>query len=199
MHLYLDERGLMMRKAVSMIVCLICFLVLLTGSVIVENQGSTLDFSFDNKGQYTGFNSLPSRYTLEMAQHAGYYVISDSKVVANGGLWDDFLAASSQGKNSSLRMVAFYSENGNSPFFADLFYKDGYFYLFDSSADELSKKPFKHLLILEGRFGNPSKDSGVIVLANDSSLTFDMVISSMVSSSYEYIKSIPEYKLIMFR
>lgn len=93
-----DERGLMMKKGASIVVCLACFLVLLTGSVTVVQQSSPLDFSFDNMDQYTGFNSLPSRYTLEMAQNAGYYVMNDSEVVANGSLWDGFLAASSQGK-----------------------------------------------------------------------------------------------------
>lgn len=193
-----DERGLMMKKGASIVVCLACFLVLLTGSVTVVQQSSPLDFSFDNMDQYTGFNSLPSRYTLEMAQNAGYYVMNDSEVVANGSLWDGFLAASSQGKTASLRMAKFYSEHEGNPFFTDLFYKEGYYYLFDSSAKDLSGKPFKHLLTLKGQFGNPLRDSGVIVLANDRSLTFDLIMSGMLSSNSEYIKSIPEYQLIMF-
>ncbi len=193
-----DERGLMMKKGAYIIVCLVCFLVLLAGGVAVVQQSSSLEFAFDKRGQYTGFNGIPSRYTPEMAQNAGYYVMSDSEVVANGGLWDDFLAASSQGKNTSLRMAKFYSEYGSSPFFADLFYNEGYYYLFDSSAKDLSGKPFKHLLTLKGKFGNPLRDSGVVVLANDNSLTFDLIMSGMVSSNLEYIKSIPEYQLIMF-
>lgn len=188
----------MMKKGASIIVCLVCFFVLLIASVTVVQHRVSLEFSFDNRGQYTGFKSLPSRYTLEMAQNSGCYVTSDSEVVANGGLWDDFLEASSQGKTASLRMAKFYSEHGSNPFFTDLFYKEGYYYLFDSSAKDLSGKPFKHLLTLKGKFGNPLRDSGIIVLANDNSLTFDLIMSGMLSSNLEYIKSIPEYQLIMF-
>jgi len=181
-----------------MIFCTICIIVLFAGCNNAEKQVSSPEFSFDSKGHYNGFKNLPSDYTLEMAKKDGYYVKQDSEVIANESVWENFILASSQEKNGSIRMVSFYTEDKNSPYFVDLFYKDGYYYLFDSSAENSEKKPFKYLLKLKGQFGNLSRDSSVILLTDDNSLTFDMVITSMISSNLEFIKSVPEYKLIMF-
>lgn len=119
-------------------------------------------------------------------------------MIANESVWDHFRSVSSQGKNTAMRMVHFYTDNDLGPYFIDLFYTDGYYYLFDSSSENLAKKPFEYLLKLEGKFGKPLQDSGVIVLTNDNSLTFKTVMMSMLSSSLEFIQSVPEYKLVMF-
>ena len=55
-----------MKKIAPVIACLVCCLVLLSSGVIVGKYGSSLDFTFDDQGQYTGFDSLPPRYTLEL-------------------------------------------------------------------------------------------------------------------------------------
>ncbi|MEG6613218.1 hypothetical protein V6C42_10220 [Pseudoclostridium thermosuccinogenes] len=45
---------------------------------------------------------------------------------------------------------------------------------------------------------SPLEDSGVFILTNDDTLTFDTVVSKMISSSFQYIQSIPEFRIIMF-
>lgn len=96
-------------------------------------------------------------------------------------------------------MVLFFKESTDNPYYLDLFYIDGYYYAFDSSAENHEKNPYKYLLKLEGQFGNPIRDTGIILLTDDPTMTFDMVIRSALSSDINYIKSIPPYKLIMFK
>lgn len=91
------------------------------------------------------------------------------------------------------------AEDANSPYFTDLLFNNGYYYLFDSSSDNQEKQPFLYLLTLEGRFGIPLRDSGVVVLTNDNTLTFDAVMKTMYSSSTDYIQSVSPYKLVMFQ
>ncbi len=165
----------------------------------VKVSDDLLNFSFDESGNYIGFSDLPSNYTIEDAKADGYFTTKDLEIIANKNVWDRFVETSLSKKNSSIRMVKFYSESAGSTYFLDLFYMDGYYYLFDSSAKNQEKYPYKYLLTLEGRFGNPQKDSSVILLTNDNTLTFDMVMRSVFSSNMDYIKSIPPYKLIMVK
>lgn len=183
-----------MKKAFALTLLLLTAAAIITGCI----GSHTPAFVFDHDGNYTGFPSLPVNYTAEDAQRDGFYVSQDSKPIANREAWDSFVRDSSQGKNSSVRIAQFYTDNPAGPFFLDLYYRDGSYYLFDSSADDLKKRPYPHLLTLKGQFGNPKRDSGVVVLANDNTLTFDSVMRSMVSSSMEDIKSVPEFQLIMF-
>jgi len=95
-------------------------------------------------------------------------------VIANNEEWVNFVETAIKGDNTGIRMVSFSTEDTTSPNFSDLFFNDGYYYLFDSSSDKQEKQPFLFLLTLEGRFGNLSKDSGVVILTNDNTLTFDV-------------------------
>lgn len=162
----------------------------------ITNSINSLSFSFDNNGNYTGFADLPSSYTIEDAMRDGYYGIQGLEVVANKNVWDSFVEASLNKRNSSMRMVSFHTDN---IYFKDLFYRDGYYYCFDSSAESHEKKPYLYLLTLEGQFGNPLKDSAVIIMTDDNTLTFEKIMQSVLSSDINYIKSISPYKLIMFK
>lgn len=123
-----------------------------------ENNNVTIAFSLDSNGNYTGFSNLPKNYTVEDAKKDGYFVKQDSEVIANNEVWVNFVETARQGNNNAgIRIVSFYSENIASPYFIDLFFNDGYFYLFDSSSDIQDMQPVSYLLTLEGQFGH-SKD-----------------------------------------
>ena len=188
-----------MKKVIRIILILAFMTVLISGCNKSDNKDYTLKFSFDQNGNYTGFSNLPDKYTTQAAKNDGYYVTQDSKVIANDNVWDDFVNASLSKKNTGIRIVQFNKESANSPYFLDLFYNDGYYYLFDSSSKSQVKQPYLYLMTLEGKFGNPLKNSGAIVLTNDNALTFDMVMKSTLSSSTEDIKSIPAHKIVMFK
>lgn len=187
-----------MRKKIVLILLLLC-VILIFGCNKEVNSNSLLSFSFDDSGNYTGFSNLPSNYTIEDAKVDGYYAKVDLKVVANENVWDSFVETSLSKKNTSIRIVSFHTKNTNSPFYKDLFYRDGYYYCFDSSAEDQEKHPYQYLLTLEGQFGNPLKDSIIIILTDDNTLTFDSVIKSALSSDINYWKSISPYKLIMIK
>lgn len=164
-----------------------------------KNVDTSLNFSLDISGNYTGFSDLPSNYTIKNAEDDGCYVKKDLEVISNDDLWDKFYEASLRNENASIRIAMFYTEDNDGPYFNDLFYDEGYYYLFDSSGEDQNKNPFLYLLTLEGRIGNPLKDSSVIVLTNDDSLTFDKVWRVMISSSLTYIQSVSPFKIVMFK
>lgn len=188
-----------MKKAIVLILVLLCIVILILGCNKIKNSDNLLNFSLDRSGNYTGFSDLPSNYTIEDAKADGYFVIQDLEVVADKNIWDSFVETSFRKENVSIRIVKFYTESADSPYFLDLFYRDGYYYLFDSSAENQEKHPYLYLLILEGQFGNPLRNSGVILLTDDNTLTFDKVMHSMLSSNMDYKKSVSPYKLIMFK
>jgi hypothetical protein len=157
-----------------------------------------LAFSIDAVGNYTGFSNLPKNYTVEDAKKDGYIVEQDSVVIANIDIWADFVETAEKGNNTSVRMVRFSTQDLSGPYFRDLFFNDGYYSLFDSSSDKQAIKRFSYLLALEGQAGSPLKDNRVVVLTNDNTLSFNVVMKSLSSSSMEYMRSVPPYRLVLF-
>lgn len=188
-----------MRKIIALILVFLCIVLLIFGCNKIKNSYNLLNFSFDKSGNYTGFSDLPLNYTVEDAKADGYFATQDLEVVANKNIWDSFVETSFCKENASIRIVKFHTESADSPYFLDLFYRDGYYYLFDSSAENQEKHPYLYLMTLEGRFGNPLRDSGIVLLSDDNTLTFDKVMRSMLSSNMNYKKSISPYRLIMFK
>lgn len=188
-----------MKITVALFLVLVCIVSLFAGCNNANIMNSFIEFSFDDEGQYTGFSKLPSNYTIKKAENDGYFVMQSLEIIANIDEWDNFIETSEKGINTSIRMVKFYTEDANSPYFSDLFYEDGYYYLFDSSAKNQEKQPFSYLLILEGQFGNPLRNSRMVLLANDDSLTFDRVNHAMFSSNISYHQSISPYKIVMLQ
>lgn len=187
-----------MKKIIALlfiVVCILSFLIVRN----IENSYETIEFLFDTNENYIGFINAPIKYTVEDAEKDGCFVKQGIEIIANNDVWDNFIETTSQGKNIGIRIVGFYEDDSNSPYFTDLFFNDGYYYLFDSSSENQEKQPFLYLLILGGKFGIPLKDHGVVVLTNDNTLTFDIIMKSMLSSSLDFIQSISPYKLIMFQ
>lgn len=91
---------------------------------------------------YTGFSNLPKNYTIQKAKDGGYLVTQDLEVIANKNVWDSFIETSLRKENTGVRIVKFYKGSVEGPFFLDLFYNDGYYYLFDSSSKSQEKQPY---------------------------------------------------------
>lgn len=187
-----------MKKVIAFILIFVCIVVLIFGCSKANSSDTSLHFSFDKNGNYEGFSDLPLNYTIKDAKDDGYFVTQNLEFIANEKVWDNFVEASLRRENTGVRCIKFYTETTESPYFLDLFYEDGYYYLFDSTSENQQKQPYLYLLTLEGKFGNPLKDSGVIVLTDDDTLTFEKVMSAMLSSSTVYIKSVSPFKLVMF-
>jgi hypothetical protein len=188
-----------MKKVIIMILLLSFMTLLISSCNKTNNDNSSLKFSLDENGDYTGFSNLPTNYSFQDAKDGGYFVTQDLEVVANENVWDNFIKTSLRKENTGVRIVQFFKDSVDGPFFLDLFYNAGYYYLFDSSSKNQEKQPYLHLLILEGKYGDPLKDSGVIVLANDDTLTFYMVMKALTSSSTVVTNSIPRFAIVMFK
>lgn len=155
-----------------------------------------LELSLNADGNYTGFSNLPENYSVDDAKKDGYVVDQDLVVIANNEKWNDFVTTAAQGHNTSIRIASFLTEDTSSPFFRDLFFNDGYYYLFNSSSEQQDVHRFSYLLTLDGQFGNPSKNKRIVILTNDKALTFDVVMKSLLSSNMDYKQSVPLYRLV---
>ena len=187
-------------KKSSALLLLLVSLFLLAGCNETNKDNITPKFTFDQNIQYTGFQTLPSIYTIEEATKDGYLVTKDLKIIANEDLYSNFIETSSRGKNTSIRLVKFFTnESSKHPFYTDIFYEEGFYYSFDSSAPTQEKEPYKYLLTLEGETGNPLRDSGLIVLSSDENLTFGQIIGAMISSNMSVIESTPKHQILMFK
>ncbi len=186
-----------MRKIFALLV-LLCITLLIFGCNKEEISGNSPSFSFDKDGYYIGFADLPSDYTFEDAKTEGYFAAQDIENVVNKDVWDNFVAASARKEDSSIRFIIFFKSRDDNPYYSDLFYNEGYYYVFDSTEENQEKTAYKYLLHLKGQFGNPVKDTGVVILTDDDTLTFEQVMQSGLSSDLNYKKSISPYKLIMF-
>lgn len=156
------------------------------------------DLTLDKDGNYQGFSSLPTIESLDDARNAGYIVSLDSDIVGNPERWRQFIETADEGRNASVRTYTFSTKVDSGPLIQDLYFYNGYYYRFESSSDQQQAQPFSFLLTLEGQFGNPKKDSWVVVLTNDRALTFDTVIKSLLSSYMDFQKSAPRYQLVLF-
>lgn len=175
-----------MKKFIVVILVLSCSISLLTAC---SSNNSTLEFSFEPKVLYTGFQNLPQDYSLKDAEKDGCVAIQELKIVANQKTWDKFVKVAKRGINTSIRLV--YSNTyvgGSSVSVIDLFYNDGAYYLFDSSAESLEKRPFEYLIALEGQYGDLLQKNRLFILAdNNKEITFDdtfAIIANGSSSSF---------------
>ncbi|WP_239617693.1 hypothetical protein [Cohnella mopanensis] len=165
---------------------------------ITPTEVLPLVFSIDVNGNYTGFSNLPKNYTVEEAKKDGYIVEQDSVVIANNEVWASFVETAAQGNNTAVRMVSFLTEDNSSPFFRDLFFSDGYYSLFDSSSDKQDMQRYSHLVTLEGQFGNPLKNTQIVVLTDDNALSFNVVLKTLITSNMDYKQSVSPYRLVWF-
>lgn len=187
-----------MKKVNSMILVAICITVLISACSKTRDVNDSA-ILLDKNGVYTGFSDLKISYTAKEAGDEGFYVLQDSEVVANNDKWEKFVNTSLNKVNTYIRIALFYTDNKESPFFLDLYYEDGYYYLFDSSAQNQKKQPYLYLLTLKGQLGNSKRDSGMVVLTDDDKLDFNTVTRAMLSSSMKYQKIVSSFKIVMYK
>jgi len=158
-------------------------------------QTTSLDFVFDGDGNYTGFENIPTDLSQNEMTVKGYVIQSGLDIIANEEEWTRFVEISGGGKDASVRIVNLADEG---PYYTDLFYKDGYYYLFDSTAETKDAKPFRYLLTLEGQFGSSKRDTTAVVLTDDDKLTLEDILNAMISSNMDDIRNVSPYRLVMF-
>ncbi|HWQ79053.1 MAG TPA: hypothetical protein VN381_09555 [Anaerovoracaceae bacterium] len=175
-------------------VMMVLLIILLTPGCGQTSPADSADipFQLDADGNYTGFERLPESYTTEQAIRDGCYVRVDSEPVPGQKAWDAFLEKTADGEDAFLRIVNCYDDE---VYYNDLFYIDGYYRVFDSSAKDLQDRKFKHLLRLEGTLPNAARSDIVTILTDDESLTYLDVMWSFLSSSYP--PSTSPFELIM--
>jgi hypothetical protein len=189
----------MMKRVIPLIILMFCITVFIFSYGRPKTCDVLRNIPFDKNGTYSGFSDLPLNYSIEDAKEDGCFVVQNLRVVANKDVWDTFVKTSLHKENTQIRMALFYTESADSPYFLDLYYENGYYYLFDSTAENHESKPYLYLLTLEGKFGNPVRDSSVIVLTDDDTLTFDTIMKVLTSSNSEYIKSVSPFKVILYK
>lgn len=188
-----------MKKTVSLISLFVCIIVLVLSLNKTSDSYEAFERSFDEKGNYIGFSDLPANYTFEKARNDGCFVKQDLHTFANEDLLDNFIKASSQRKDSRIRIVQFFSED-NSYYFIDLYYMNRYYYEFSPSSKNHKKEAYSYLLTLGGKNDVPPKDSFYIVLTNDRTLNYETVkkdIDSFVLGR-KRDKRVPKYELVVF-
>jgi len=191
-----------MKKVITSIVLLLCVGTLIFIFYKTKNKDISPKFTFDKSENYTGFSDLPKNYTIEAAEDDGYFVTKDLTFAANKDVWDKFVKTSSQKENTSIRIVSFFTEDKKGPYFKDLFYQDGYYYLYDSSATTEKKEekvPFSYMLVLKQDLSDYWKPLSMIVLTNDKTLTFEKLDKAMLSCNSEALKSVWPYRIVTIK
>lgn len=187
-----------MKKRILLIALAAMVLLLYAGcSGAMHGMPEPPKLSLSADGYYSGFTDLPEKCTQEEAVKKGYYVLCDLQEVQGRTAWDDFLNTADRGENAFLRIANY--QVGENPYFQDIYFQNGSYYYFDSSAGAQKPVPFSYLLTLTGEDGIPKQESTAIILTSERSLTFDDVMRYYYSSSREEIDKLPAFQLLFFR
>lgn len=174
----------------------ICILVFITLSGCSGGTGQ-IELPTDAQGNYAGFDGAPESCTLEEAGNLGYYVTLDLEDFKNRDVWDRFVRAAQGGQDAYIRLAQFHSAGENKPYYLDLYYLNGSYYLFDESAGKQKPEPYPYLLTLRGTDGIPPKENTAVVLSEDASLTYTDVIKTLYSSTIP--KEPKKFRIVFFR
>jgi len=176
-----------------------CTINTIENDVTIDSSDKTLTgpkYYFKNN-QYIGFDDLDRKLIVLEQEAIGYVIIKEQAIVANRKVLESFIESSNEGVESNIRIAKSYEDN-NDVTYKDLHYdKDGYS-MFYEDQESFEKITYKHLLILEGKWGMPAKESRMIVLSDRKDLTHQEVTSAMVSSSTDYIDSVGRHKIVLF-
>lgn len=184
-----------LRTTATILITIMIFAGLLSSCSKTERFSP--EFLVDADGVYSGFDNVTESLDIEKAASLGYVAIDGQRIAENSDVWENFVSDSTRGNDSSVRLVYFYTNK--SVYIIDVFYNNGQYYLFDSSVEKQNTDGFDNLLRLEGSFGMPARDTIVLLLADDESITFDQYMTAMFSSSTEVIKSVQPSRLIMLQ
>ena len=151
---------------------------------------------------YIPYGEVPADYTLGQAKADGCVVFEDGDITSGQELWDDFVRLSDDGMPCVIRLVNYYTLEGQGNMSAELYEqeKDKYpqMYWADLTFEKSKYKwytvengveynrEFKYMKYMEDTFENPSSDHAgaeYFYLVDDRSVTHDDIMRSMFSSS----------------
>lgn len=159
----------------------------------VSSAGNEIAFELDENGEYKGFDKIDTNITEEKAIKDGYFVRSENKTAGGEQKWEEFIKDAKDGQDANVRLVQIFDDHA---YYKDLFFQDGQYYMFASDEEEQEDVSYKYLLQLEGTFPNSDELASYTVLTNDEELTFDDIVTSMISSDLNEINDISEYKIV---
>ncbi len=107
--------------------------------------------------EYIGFDDL-DRNLIELEQEArGYLIIKEQTIVANRVVLESFIESSNEGVESNIRIAKYY-EDDHEVTYTDLHYDEDGYSMYYEDQESFEKITYKHLLILEGKWGIPEKE-----------------------------------------
>lgn len=192
-----------MKKVIVLISIMVsmmsCNEIKIVNNNITSNINDDFDGQISEDGSYKGFDDLPESMTIEEAVVLGLdYIQRQSQPYANQHIWDDFYESSHKGEACNVRMISFYEEDMEHPYYKDIYYKDGLYTMYDSSVEDAIGHQFKYLLTLEGNTGKPLIHMRQVVLADKADLTLEAYERAMVSSSSTAFDNIGQVRMLMF-
>ncbi len=156
--------------------------VILVFGASFRTAGYAPQLTLDTYGRYTGFSVVPEQYTPEQAAADGCMVLYELDEIANTSLWSQFLQDCAAGRDASVRIAQFYEEFAS---LTDVIYLHGRYHAFYSDAESTDDASFMYMLTLDGQLTGAERPSWVVVLTDDPGLTFDDVMNSFLSSTWQ--------------
>jgi hypothetical protein len=153
---------------------------------------------------YIPYSEIPESYSLENAKNDNLVVFEDGDITSGQAVWDEFITITEQGKSYTVRLAFYYSLNGqgitpeheqyeeikdNYPrlFIQDLAF-NGKIYMLYSIEDEkeymFKYKYLKRFFEASPRETVPYRETTRYVLVNDKEVTWEQIISGMLSSRF---------------
>ena len=169
----------------------VLFAITLCGvGILAELSKPAPRLTFDENGNYTGFDSIPEHYSVSRARRDGC-VINDYNLVldnhsARDPVWRSFVTKSARGENSSIRIMIVHSDRvGGGYSFQDVFFEDGLYCTFHSDSENQQRMDYGYLMELEGKAGaHELYDEIETVITWDETVTYRDVKSAMFSSTF---------------
>ena len=176
------------------------FILMLLGvGILAELSKPAPRLTFDENGNYTGFHDIPENYTVERARQDGC-IIHDMTQPSDNGLmqnpiWREFVETAAKKRPASVRIM-FIFDHPDSPSYQDVFYQDGSYCTFSSSAHDMQRRNFPYLLERSGRLPNASRDGSIAVLCIEQDKSYTEIHMDYLLSAQAFLRQ-NDYALIL--
>ena len=154
---------------------------------------SSCGMSKKHATNYIPYDKIPTNYSLEDAKKDGLVVHKDYDITEGQAVWDEFIAETEKGNSCSIRLMFYYTPEGQGITPAHEQYEEikgdySGFYIQDLSFDgniyTLYRVEEKQEYKREYEYLKGLEDSAVIryVLVNDNNVTWEQIMRRMQSS-----------------
>jgi hypothetical protein len=153
---------------------------------------------------YIPYSEIPGNYSLENAKNDNLVVFEDGDITSGQTVWDEFIENTEQGKSYAVRLAFYYTLDGqgitpeheqyeqikdNYPllFIQDLTFDGKTYTLYSVEEKKEYKFSYKYLKIFveaSSRETVPYYETIRYVLVNDKEVTWQQIISGMLSSRF---------------